>query len=112
MAPAEPHAGFWCEAIAHTTNSPSTHWLGSAPSPTARIALRWLRRRAGHISDQLDSPVAHPVRCWLANQAEHERALAVLVSGVLYTLTIPDGVVRYLLSARPAKRTPLPRRAW
>ncbi len=112
MAPAEPHAGFWCEAIAYTTDSPSTHWLGSAPSATARVAVRWLRWRAAHISDQLDPPAAYPVRCWLAGQSEHERALAVLENGDLDTLTIPDGAVRYLLSARPAQRTPLPRRAW
>ncbi|MFD7508588.1 hypothetical protein ACFV5N_04460 [Streptomyces sp. NPDC059853] len=110
--PLQLGTGFWCEAIAYTSNGSSAHWLGSAPSSTARIAIRWLRWRAGHISDQLDPPAAYPVRCWLADQAEHERALEVLVSGDLYTLTIPDGAVRYLLSARPAKCTPLPRRAW
>ncbi|MDT0341908.1 hypothetical protein [Streptomyces litchfieldiae] len=67
--------------------------------------------RAGHIADQLNPPAAAIVRHWLIDQAEHERALALLAHGELYAHTIHEDSLRYLLSARPASRTALPKQA-
>jgi hypothetical protein len=96
--------GFWCEAIAHHRHDARTFWLGSYAAPSPRLAMRWLRVRAGHIADQLDVPLAHPVRHWLADQAEHERALAALVAGEMYTHAVHDDALTYLISARPLPR--------
>ncbi|TDC21954.1 hypothetical protein E1265_16785 [Streptomyces sp. 8K308] len=110
MTPAlELRMGYWCEAIAYTAMDSRTYWLGSCPAATPRLALRWLRSRAGHITDQLDPATAGPARSWLIDDIEHQYALGVLTEGGMYTHTIPDGQVRYLLSARPAARTVLPR---
>ncbi|GAA3618804.1 hypothetical protein GCM10023079_05540 [Streptomyces chitinivorans] len=69
-----------------------------------RLALRWLRDRARHISDQLDPPAARPVLAWLHDDQTHEHALAVLASGTPYSHTIRDDTTRYLLTARPTTR--------
>ncbi|ARQ69928.1 hypothetical protein [Streptomyces marincola] len=105
----EPRLGYWCEAIAYTVHDSHTYWLGSHPATTPRLALRWLRTRAGHITDQLDPATAGPAHHWLTDNREHQYALDVLAEGGMYTHTIHDGTVRYLLSARPAGRTALPR---
>lgn len=97
--------GYWCETIAHTLTDSRTFWLGSYPAPTPRLALRWLRTRAGHIADQLDPHTADPVRHWLTDRTEHEYALATLTEGAMYAHTIHDDGVRYLLTARPTPRT-------
>jgi len=95
---------YWCEAIAHTPDDGRTLWLGSHPTSSPRLALRWLRHRARHLSDQLDPPAARPVLHWLHDDQEHGHAMTALASGELYTHTIFDDAVRYLLTARPIPR--------
>ncbi len=95
---------YWCEAIAHTPDDGRTFWLGSHSTTSPRLALRWLRHRARHISDQLDPPAARPVLHWLDDDQEHEHAMAILAHGALCTYTIFDDTVRYLLTARPMTR--------
>ena len=107
----ELRLGFWCEAIAYYPHGHRTFWLGSCPAATPRLAMRWLHTRAAHIADQLDPPAAAIARHWIADQAEHEHALALVVDGELYAHTVHEDSLRYLLSARPANRTALPKQA-
>ncbi len=79
-------------------------WLGAHAADSPRLALRWLRQRADHISDQLDPPAARTVLAWLHDHQAHEHALAVLASGTPYTHTVCDDTVRYLLTAQPTTR--------
>lgn len=95
---------YWCEVIAHTPDDGRTFWLGAHSTSSPRLALRWLRQRADHISNQLDPPAARPVLAWLDDDQAHEHALAVLAHGELYTYTVCDDAVRYLLTARPTTR--------
>ncbi|MFD1830403.1 hypothetical protein ACFSJS_12100 [Streptomyces desertarenae] len=95
---------YWCEAIAHTPNDGRTFWLGSHPTTSPRLALRWLRQRARHISDQLDPLAARPVLHWLDDDQAHEHAMAALAHGAMYSYTVFDDAVRYLLTARPTPR--------
>jgi len=95
---------YWCEAIAHTPDDGRTFRLGSHPTSSPRLALRWLRHRARHLSDQLDPPAARPLLHWLDDHQEHEHAMAILASGAPYSHTIRDDAVRYLLTARPIPR--------
>jgi hypothetical protein len=92
---------YWCEAAAYTPQDGRSFLLGSYPTATGRLALRWLRHRARDIADQLDVPTARPVRHWITNDAEHERALAALAEGRTYTITVFENSTRYTLSARP-----------
>jgi hypothetical protein len=66
-----------------------------------RLALRWLRERTRHITDQLDAAYAQPSLCWLTDEAEHERALDHLTAGTGYELTLYDESTRYVLLAYP-----------
>ncbi|MGK5446988.1 hypothetical protein [Streptomyces radiopugnans] len=93
-----------CQAIASTPDDGRTFPLGAHAAGSPRLALRWLRLRARHISDQLDPPAARPVLAWLHDHQAHEHALAVLASGAPYTHTVFDDAVRYLLTARPIPR--------
>ncbi|SFD69869.1 hypothetical protein [Streptomyces aidingensis] len=101
--------GFWGEAIACFPQEPRTFWLGSHPAATPRLALRRLLTRAEHISRQLDPPASRPLRHWLTDAQAHEHALAALTAGRMFTHTVPDDALRYMLSARPATPTRLPR---
>ncbi|MDG9701830.1 hypothetical protein [Streptomyces sp. DH37] len=96
---------YWCEVIAHTPDDGRTFWLGSHAAGSPRLALRWLRHRARHISDQLDPPAARPVLHWLGDAQAHEHALANLAHGAPYSHTIFEDAVRYLLTARPTTRS-------
>ncbi|MCF6525583.1 hypothetical protein [Streptomyces sp. JJ36] len=98
---------FWCEAAAHPPGG-STFPLGSKSAGSPRLALRWLRSRAADIADQLDPPAARPVRAWLADHTEHERALSHLAHGEPYTFTAYEDTTHYVLTARPT--TPAPSR--
>lgn len=82
--------------VAHAPGLGQAFPLGSHLASSPRLALRWLRRRAGELSDQLDPQSAQPLRAWLADPAEHERALATLADGHPYTLTTHDDTGRYL----------------
>ncbi|MGW2297636.1 hypothetical protein [Streptomyces violaceorubidus] len=68
---------------------------------SARLALRWLKERTSHITDQLDAPHAHLGRHWLTDEAEHERTLTYLITGTAYQLTLYDEHTRYVLVAYP-----------
>ncbi|GAA3627701.1 hypothetical protein ACG5V6_09615 [Streptomyces chitinivorans] len=93
-----------CQAIASTPDDGRTFPLGFHSTSSPRLALRWLRDRARHISDQLDPPAARPLLAWLHDDQAHEHALAVLASGAPYTHTVYDDAVRYLLTAQPIPR--------
>lgn len=99
--PAPIRTGYRCDATARTPQDGRSFPLGSSPATTPRLALRWLRRRARDIADQLDPPAARPARYWIRDDVEHERALSVLTHGETYTFTIFDDSTRYTLSARP-----------
>jgi len=94
-------AGYWCEALAYTPQDGRSFWLGSASTPTPRLALRWLRRRTQDVLDQLDAVATWPAHEWLINRPEHERALSALVRGEMYALSIFEDSTRYILTARP-----------
>lgn len=96
--------GYWSEALAATPLG-RTYWLGSTSAPTPRLALRWLHARARDIADQLDPPAARPVRHWIHDHQEHERALCQLVSGQRYVFTAIEDGTRYILTARPTYGT-------
>lgn len=106
-APA-PRLTYRCEAAAHTREYPVPFALGTYTAPTRRLALCWLRARAGDIADQLDPPFAQPLRHWLADQHQHEAALSTLANGRTFTHTVFDDEVLYLLAAEPIKITPSP----
>lgn len=90
----------WCEATAYTAYGAGFR-LGSTPARTPRLALRWLRSRAQDAADQLDAPAARPVRAWLTDEPEHERALHLLAHGDPYALTAYEDSTRYVLTVRP-----------
>ncbi len=94
-------AGYWCEALAHTPQDGRGFWLGSARTPTPRLALRWLLRRTQDVLDQLDPAATWPAHEWLIDLPEHERALAALARGEMYALSIHEDTTRYTLTARP-----------
>lgn len=96
--------GYWSEAVAAIPLG-RTYWLGSTSAPTPRLALRWLHARARDIADQLDPPAARPVRHWIHDHQEHERALRQLVSDQQYTFTAIEDGTRYILTARPTHGT-------
>lgn len=96
--------GYRSEAVAAIPHG-HTYWLGSTSAPTPRLALRWLHARARDIADQLDPPAARPVRHWISDHQEHERALRQLVSGRPYTFTATEDSTRYILTASPTYGT-------
>lgn len=75
--------------------------LGSFSAKTPRLAMRWLRERAGHVADQLDTPYARPLRSWLHDDLEHQWALDGLLRGERYVVRAWDeeGTL-YLLTAK------------
>ncbi|MGW3202680.1 hypothetical protein [Streptomyces sp. NPDC001135] len=94
------HAPFYqCWAAAHPLHEDRFITLGSYGAASPRLALRWLRERTSHITDQLDAPYAQPGQHWLIDEFEHERALAYLAAGTAYQLTLHDENTRYLLVA-------------
>ncbi|SFK30523.1 hypothetical protein SAMN05192584_10541 [Streptomyces pini] len=68
-----------CQATASTPDDGRTFPLGTHAAGSPRLALRWLRQRARHISDQLDPPAARPVLAWLHDDQAHEHALEAVV---------------------------------
>ncbi|MDB1088180.1 hypothetical protein PJ985_11450 [Streptomyces sp. ACA25] len=92
---------FFCECVAYTVGEPRLHRLGAHEVASAWGAVLWLAWRAAHVADQLDPPAARPVRDWLADRAESERAWARLEAGRGYALLVRDGPVRYAVSAVP-----------
>ncbi|WP_052069363.1 hypothetical protein [Streptacidiphilus albus] len=98
-------AGYWCEALAHTPQDGRSFQLGSASTPTPRLALRWLLRRTQDVLDQLEPTVTWPAHEWLVDRPEHERALAALTRGETYTLSISEDTTHYVLTARPTGST-------
>ncbi|MEU1068766.1 MULTISPECIES: hypothetical protein [Streptomyces] len=97
---------YLCRAAAYPFNEVRSIPLGAHDATSPRLALRWLRERTQHITDQLDAAYAQPGRHWLTDEAEHERALAYLTSATGYQLTLYDESTRYVLLAYPAGATP------
>ncbi|PKR43397.1 hypothetical protein CWE27_20670 [Streptomyces sp. EAG2] len=97
---------YQCRAAAYPMNEAHSIPLGSHETTSPRLALRWLRERTQHITDQLDAAYAQPGLYWLTDEAEHERALAYMTSGTGYQLTLRDDSTRYVLLAYPAGATP------
>ncbi|GHD91677.1 hypothetical protein [Streptomyces naganishii] len=96
---------YLCRAAAYPVNEVRAIPLGSHGVASPRLALRWLRERTQHITDQLDAPYAQPGLHWLTDEAEHERALAYMTSGMGYQLTLHDESTRYVLLVYPAGPT-------
>lgn len=96
---------YQCRAAAYPLNEVRSIPLGSHDATSPRLALRWLRERTQHITDQLDATNARPGLHWLTDEAEHERALAYLTGGTSYQLTLYDESTRYVLLAYPAGAT-------
>ncbi|GGV91896.1 hypothetical protein [Streptomyces massasporeus] len=96
---------YQCRAAAYPVNEARSIALGSHDTTSPRLALRWLRERTQHITDQLDAAYAQPGLHWLTDEAEHERALAYMTSGTGYQLTLHDDSTRYVLLAYPAGAT-------
>jgi hypothetical protein len=94
-------ATFQCLAAAYPHHQPRSITLSLHEATSARLALRWLKERTSHVTDQLDTPHAHPGRHWLTDEAEHERALTYLTTGTAYQLTLYDEHTRYVLVAYP-----------
>ncbi|MEV6961343.1 hypothetical protein AB0M97_19510 [Streptomyces sp. NPDC051207] len=97
---------YQCRADAHPVNGARSICLGSHGAMSPRLALRWLRERTRHITDQLDAAYAQPGLHWLTDEAEHERALDYLTAGTGYELTLHDESTRYALLACPVGVTP------
>lgn len=84
--------------------------LGEARPNSPRLAMRWLRKRAEQLAEQLDAPYARPVRGWIADTVEHGWALAGLTQGHTYVFRVTDDEgTLYLLTAEPAALTAIPR---
>jgi hypothetical protein len=100
------HAGgqygsYQCWAAAYPVHEVRSIPLGWQAAASPRLALRWLRERTSHITDQLDAAHAQPGRHWLTDEPEHERAFAYLATGTAYQLTLYDEDTRYVLVAYP-----------
>ena len=98
-------AGYWCEALARAPQDGRSFQLGSASTPTPRLALRWLLRRTQDVLDQLEPTVTWPAHEWLVDRPEHERALAALARGETYTLSISEDTTHYVLTTHPTGST-------
>jgi hypothetical protein len=94
-------ASYQCRAAAYPLHEVRSIAVGSHGAANPRLALRWLRERTSHITDQLDAAYAQPGRHWLTDEPEHERALAYLATGTAYQLTLHDDTTRYVLVAYP-----------
>ncbi|MCX5049383.1 hypothetical protein [Streptomyces sp. NBC_00474] len=94
-----------CRAVAYSLHESKAIPLASHDAASPRLALRWMRERTSHITDQLDAPYAQPGRHWLTDEAEHERALSYLTTGTAYQLTLYDENTRYVLAACPSGGT-------
>lgn len=93
--------GYRADCIAYATNCREIYWLGGQAQRSPWLALIWLLQRAEHVADQLDPPVARPLRAWLADGYEHAHAVAQLARNEPYTHMICDGRIRYVLAATP-----------
>lgn len=98
------------DCVAYAIHDRRLFWLGghSAESPWA--ALTWLATRAEHIAEQIDPHAARPLRAWLSDGTEHERALAKLGREATYSFLVRDGLLLYILSASPPP-TPVARQS-
>ncbi|CAL9301769.1 hypothetical protein SUDANB66_03414 [Streptomyces sp. SudanB66_2053] len=90
-----------CRAAAYPLNEVRSVPMGLHDATSPRLALRWLRERTRHITDQLDAAYAQAGLHWLTDETEHERALAYMTGGTGYQLTLYDGNTRYVLVVHP-----------
>ncbi|MET7520431.1 hypothetical protein ABZS88_45320 [Streptomyces sp. NPDC005480] len=96
---------FWCDAAAHLCEGRML-WLGGHACGTPEQALAWIGWRAGHVADQLDDHLAQPVRAWIQDHPEHQRAIGQLARGITYALVLCDGSVQFVLAATPGAFDP------
>lgn len=102
-------SGYRTQAVAHLPDGWSVY-LGGIPTKSPRLAMRWMRERAGHVADQLDESHARPLHSWLNDRFEHQRALEGLARGESYIFRAWDeeGVL-YAFTAEPTAGPPVPR---
>lgn len=72
--------------------------MGRYDTTSPRLALRWLRERTRHITNQLDAAYSQPGLHWLTDNAEHERALAYMTAGT-------SRLLGFAVSTAGAKKT-------
>ncbi|MCX5050975.1 hypothetical protein OHB48_22060 [Streptomyces sp. NBC_00474] len=104
----ETQTMFRAQAIANLPNGRRVD-LGGVEVASPLRAMRWLRKRAEHVADQLDVAFARPLLAWLGDERERHwtveglsRGEACLVrahdeEGTLYVFTaapIPVAAVR------------------
>lgn len=92
---------YQCQAAAYPMGEVRSIPFGAHIAASPRLALRWLRERTRHVTDQLDTTYAQPGLHWLTDEAEHERALAYLTTATGYQLTLYDDTTRYVLAVYP-----------
>lgn len=91
-------AGFRSRAVAHVRGGPMIP-LGEYRANSPRLAVRWVRKRAEQVADQLDAPYARPVRAWLDDADELEWALQFVTAGGPYVfMTMDDQGTRYVFT--------------
>ncbi|EKX68635.1 hypothetical protein [Streptomyces ipomoeae] len=93
--------GYRVRVVAHALDGRRAP-LGEHRVRTPRLALRWLRGRAGDVADQLDPPYARVVAAWLGDTREHERALDLMTAGRPYLFLAQDeDGIRYAFTVEP-----------
>lgn len=105
-APAYRAPTYRADCVAYALHDRRLFWLGGYGAVSPWAALTWLATRAEHIAEQIDPGAAAPLRAWLNDGTEHERALAKLGREAAYSFLVRDGLLLYILSASPV-RTPV-----
>ncbi|MFB7618896.1 hypothetical protein [Kitasatospora sp. NPDC056181] len=91
--------GYWCEVTGFTDGAGRKLVLATFEASTPRVAVHWTLARLRAMSEQFDPQDGHRVRSLLSTQEDQEAAMAEMVFGQVFTLTVTvDGVV-YVLSA-------------
>ena len=94
---------YTCEAVAYAGTGTAL-LLDHRPTSSPRAALLWMRARAEDAADQLHPKLQAPVRDWLKDEAEHERARALLRNGLPYTYLLPTLALHLTVKVSPAVR--------
>ncbi|MEV6209547.1 hypothetical protein [Kitasatospora sp. NPDC051914] len=63
--------------------------------------MRWLQMRVEQLADQLNIAHARPGRAWAQDESAAEVAMAALVWGESYTVTLVDDDAVYVFTAQP-----------
>ncbi|MFI2203806.1 hypothetical protein ACH47Z_24105 [Streptomyces sp. NPDC020192] len=76
--------------------------LGECRANSSGSALRWLHDRAARLTRRSVAGLGQPVRAWLRDAGELERALALVAAGKSYVSTAVDTWgMRYAFTAEP-----------